>query len=144
MRLAVERKVSAELVINGEVVDCIDTITMVGLDSVASCLGAPFSFDLAWMPFIAVGQGENGPSTEDRTLETEKWRKRGTVTVLRNAYIVQATFGINEPTDAYILREVGMFDRIVNGKMAARWVTTQDYNIAADDEVIVICTIYIA
>lgn len=144
MRLAVEREISTALVINGEVVEYIDTITMVGLESIASCLGAPFSFDLAWMPFIAVGQGENGPSTEDRTLETEKYRKRGAVTVLRNAYIVQATFGVNEPTEAYILREAGILDKIVNGKMAARWVTTQDYNIAVDDTVEITCTIYIA
>lgn len=144
MRLAVEREVATKLVINGEVVEYMDTVTMVGLESVASCLGAPFSFDLAWMSFIALGQGENVPSTEDRTLENEKWRKRGAVSVLRNAYIVTATFGANEPTAAYILREVGILDKIVNGKMAARWVTTQDYNIAADDEVIVTCTIYVA
>lgn len=143
MRLAVEREVSTKLAINGVVVDYIDTVTMVGLDSVASCLGAPFSFDLAWMPFIAVGQGENGPSTEDRTLETEKWRKRGIVTALRNAYIVTAIFGVDEPTDDYILREVGVFDKIANGKMAARWVTTQDYNIAVTDTVEITCTIYI-
>lgn len=144
MRLAVEREVATKLVINGVEVEFLDTVTMVGLESIASCLGAPFSFDLAWMPFIALGQGENAPSTEDRTLETEKWRKRGTVTVLRNAYIVRTLFGINEPTDAYILREVGILNKIVNGQMAARWVTTQDYNIAVNDRVDVTCTIYVA
>lgn len=143
MRLSSNTPVSTKLEINGVEVGFIDTVTMRGLETVASVLGAPFTLDKAWMPFIALGQGETSPSTEDRSLENEKWRKEGAVTVTRNAYIVEATFGVDEPTSAYILREAGLLDERYGGVLGARWVTTEDINVAVDDTVRVVCTIYV-
>ena len=143
MRFETEYKVVAELRVNGVSIGYIDTVTMVGLETIASCMESPFSFPLEWMPFIGVGYGLTEPSTEDKNLEYEIYRKRGDVSSSLNSYTVHALFGESEPPDAYILREVGIFDKLAGGRMAARWVTDADYAIAADDLVDVTCTIYI-
>jgi len=143
MKFDTEYKVATKLIINGIEVDFIDTISMVGLETVASCMGSPFSFPLEWMPFIGVGYGVTEPSTEDKHLEYPIYRKRGSVSVSGTAYTVHALFDENEPPDAYILREVGIFDKLPGGRMGARWVTLEDYSIAAIDLVNVTCTIYI-
>ena len=71
-----------------------------------SCLGSPFNYTKAWMPYVAIGQGENAPSTENLHLETEKYRIEAAVTYNLNWYLDAAVFEIDT---AFILREVGMF-----------------------------------
>ena len=135
-------RVAGKLVIDG-ITDITyeSAITMVGLETIASCLGSPFNFNIPWMPFIGVGQGENAPSTEDRHLETEKYRKRGVVTTSGTIYKVFARFEEWQPQDDYILREVGIFDKVHGGRMAARFVL--DYDIDIDEEDILEVTVYI-
>ena len=135
-------RVAGKLVIDGVTDITYDSaVTMIGLQTVASCLGSPFNFDRPWMPFIGVGQGENAPSTEDKHLENEKYRKRGVVTATDKIYKVFARFEEWEPEDDYILREVGIFDKIAGGRMAARFVL--DYDIDIDEEDILEVTVYI-
>lgn len=144
MKLSITGAVASELLINGEPVSYVDIVTMRGLESLVSCLGSPFSFECAWMPFIGIGQGELGVSTEDKVLENEQFRKIGTVSSLGNSYIVHAIFGVDEPSEEYIFREVGIFNKLAGGVMGARWVLDDDYIIQADDEVDITCMIYIA
>ncbi len=142
MNLGSIKKASGEIRINGEVVEAIDIITMVGLETIASCLGSPFNFSKAWMPYIAIGQGAVAPSTEDKCLENEKYRMEATVTYTVVAYIARAVF--NNVVTAFVLREVALLDKAAGGRMAARWSLAADVDVAAGDNVDLTCTIYIA
>lgn len=142
MNLASIQKVSGLLEINGEIIEAIDTVTMVGLETVASCLGSPFNFTKAWMPYIAMGQGETEPSTEDKYLENEKYRAEATVTYNVTSYIANVLF--DDITTAFILREVAMLNKSAGGRMAAIWALASELNIAVGDNVDITCTIYIA
>lgn len=144
MKLSASDSIIGGLCINGESVSYLDIVTMRGLESLVSCLGSPFSFKRSWMPFIAVGQGELGISTEDKVLENEQFRKLSAISTYRNSYIVQTVFGVDEPSVEYILREVGIFNQLAGGIMGARWVLDNDYIIQASDEVNITCTIYVA
>lgn len=141
MNLASVIKVSSRLEINGEVIEAIDTISMVGLETVASCLGSPFSFTKAWMPYIAMGQGAKEPSTENEYLENEKYRMEATITYDPISYIARAVF--NNVATAFILREVCLLDKSAGGRMAARWSLAADLSVAAGENVDITCTIYI-
>lgn len=116
-------------------------VTMIGLETVASCLGSPFNFDIPWMPFVGIGRGQKPVSTEDRHLDIDIHRKLGAVTATEYIYKVFAKFEVGEPEEAYILREVGIFDDIVGGRMAARFLLDYDIEVAADD--IVEITVFI-
>lgn len=140
MKLVHEVVIQSELVINGVVMNAIDTVTMRGLETMASCLGSPFNYTKAWMPYVGLGQGENAPSTENLHLETEKYRIEAAVTYNLNWYLAAAVFEIDT---AFILREVGMFDALQGGNMAARWLLADDINVAVDDIVDVTCRLYI-
>lgn len=142
MNLASIQKVSGLLEINGEVIEAIDTVTMVGLETVASCLGSPFNFTKAWMPYIAMGQGETEPSTEDKYLENEKYRMEATVTYNVTSYIANVLFV--DMATAFILREVAMLNKSAGGRMAAIWALASELSIAVEDSVDITCTIYIA
>lgn len=140
MNLSVERIIKTQLQINGQVVTAQDQVTMVGLESVASCLGSPFSFPYPWMPFIGLGQGELGVSSEDICLQREIWRKYGDVYSVGSSYRVHARFlqADDEPGRDYILREVGIFDELVGSKMAVRWLLDEDiYVYDTDDETLI-------
>lgn len=143
MQLVSSRPVKTVLEINGEEVDAIDTVTMFGLETIASCLGSPFNFVKAWMPYIAMGRGATEPSTEDKFLEYEMYREEGIVTVNTpgTAYRVQNTF--KDITADFYLREVGMIEKSAGGRMAARWSLVQDLLIEIGDWVDITCWIYI-
>jgi len=140
MKLRSEIKVGADLFVDGNSVDFVDTITMRGLETIASCLGSPFSFN-DWMPFIAIGDGEVAPSTEDEALQNELYRKRGSVTNDANSVTIEATFGATEPASAFTLREIGLLDRISGGDLAARW-SVDDTDIEAGGSVVITCIVY--
>jgi len=142
MNFVAEKKVTGEISVNGEVVGFIDTVTMFGLETVASCLGSPFNFVKSWMPYIAMGQGATFPSTEDEHLENEKYRMEATVTSDGVGYIANAIF--NAVATSFILREVSLLDKSAGGRMAARWSLDADVSVAAGDNVDITCTIYIA
>ena len=130
MKFKVDLKMQTAVMINGKVVTAQDQVTMVGLESVASCLGSPHTFPHPWMPFIGLGQGEVGVSSEDTHLEREIFRKYGDVWADGLSYRVRAVF-MNTPEELepgrdYILREVGIFDELVGGKMAVRWLLDED------------------
>lgn len=141
MKLTSDCSIAAELQINGVVVSAVDVVTMMGLETAASCLGSPFNFTKAWMPYIALGQGEASPSTEDKFLETEKYRQEGDVSNSGIKYVVHTIF--SGFTTAWIMREVGMLDKLVGGRLGVRWQLAVDYAIAVGDLVDVTCTIYI-
>ena len=129
-----------EVVISG-VTGYDKVVTGAGLESMVSCLAAPFNYDNAWMPFIAIGDGEVAVGSEDEQLSNELWRKKGTVTKEGDdeRYTVLATFGEGEPSGACVIREVGIFDRIAGGVMAARWVLDEDVAKSATQEVEIRC-----
>lgn len=142
MQFATNRRVSGLLVINGQEIEAVDTITMVGLETIPSCLGSPFNFTKAWMPYIAMGQGATEPSTENKYLENEKYRMEATISyVAPNAYVANAVF--NAVAVAFILREVCILDKSAGGRMAARWSLVNDLSVSAGHNVDVTCTIYI-
>jgi len=122
------------LQINGEDWDCIDQITGDGLDTIATKLGSNTSEE-SWMPFIAFGDGLPLPSSEDKVLASEIYRKRGVVTIIKNTYFVEATFGKDEPTTDCWIREVGIFDAVSGGKMGARWLLVDEVWKAYNEEV---------
>lgn len=141
MRLTAVKKVSTILKINDVAVEAVDIMTMRGLETIASCLGSPDDFTLSWMSYIALGQGEKSPSTEDMYLENEKYRRLATVSYVRNVYVAQTVFP--NFAAAFILREVGLLDKDEGGNLGARWSLAADLNIAAIDSVNVSCIIYI-
>lgn len=140
MKFKVDLTLYTELYINGRNVAAQDQVTMVGLESVASCLGSPHTFPWPWMPFIGLGQGEVGVSSEDTHLEREIYRKYGSVWAYSASYRVRAVFMQSdlEPGYDYILREVGIFDELAGGKMAVRWLLDEDVYVydTEDDEYI--------
>lgn len=145
--VAATRRVAGLLFVDGILTDTEITyesaITMIGLETVASCLGAPFNFKFPWMPFIGMGQGEKPVSTEDKYLETEIFRKQGVVTATETIYQVFAKFTDAELENPFILREVGIFDKIVGGRMAARFQLDYDIIVAQGDEVEITVYIYV-
>ena len=143
MKLDADYKVRGTLEINGAAVGAIDQMTMDGIESMASYLGSPYTNKRAWMQFIGVGSDAVLPSTEDEHLYREIYRKLGTPSSSQDAYIVHARFNSNEPGAFYILRDVGIFNRIAGGLMAARWVTDDDHYINIGDEVDITCKIWI-
>jgi hypothetical protein len=143
--IEVERyAVAGDLKINGIVVPALDTVTMRGLESIASCMGAPHSMSTVWMPYIAIGQGEVGPSTEDHYLENELIRKAASTGWLRNIYYADVTFAADEPASDCIVREVGLLSALKGGILAARWVLTADIIKETVDTVIVHCEVIIS
>jgi hypothetical protein len=140
MKLDTISEIVTELAINGIVVDAIDVVTMRGLETLASCLGSPFNFTKAWMPYIAIGSGLTEPSTENEYLEAELYRSEASISYNKNAYIATVTF---DESAAYVLREAGLLNAAQGGVLAARWVTAVDYNIEIADTVSITCTIYI-
>lgn len=143
--IEVERyAVAGDLRINGEVVTALDTVTMRGLESIASCMGAPHSMSAVWMPYIAIGQGEVGPSTEDYYLENELIRKAASTGWVRNTYYADVTFGADEPASDCIVREVGLLSALTGGILAARWVLDADIIKETVDIIIVHCEVIIS
>jgi hypothetical protein len=120
------------LELNQEEWDVVDQITNKGLNALASKLGSNTTEE-SWMSFIAIGNGLSVPSTEDETLVSEIFRKRGTVTIIDNTYFVEAEFGRDEPTQDMILREVGIFDAISGGNLGARWLLVDEVLKEYDD-----------
>lgn len=141
MKFAVEKLLACELEINGEKITAVDVITMRGLETAASCLGTPTDFTKAWMPYVALGQGEKAPSTEDMYLENEKHRKEGVVSQTSTKYTVVTTF--QDFTESFILREVGLLNAVRGGVLGARWLLAEDIIINIGDVVNIICKIYI-
>ena len=113
------------LQINGEDWEVIDQVTGIGLETMATKLGSNTTEE-SWMPFLAIGDGVTLPSSEDTTLESEVFRKRGTVTVIKNTYFIEADFAVDEPTDDTYVREVGIFDAVSGGNMGARWTLVDE------------------
>lgn len=136
--------VAGDLTINGQVIPALDTVTMRGLESIASCIGAPHSMSTVWMPYVAIGQGEVGPSTEDFYLENEITRKLAVVNWTRNIYYADVTFGPNEPASDCIVREVGLLSAAQGGILAARWVLEVDIVKETVDTIIVRCEVIIS
>lgn len=131
------------LEINGVTIEAEDIITMRGLETLASCLGSPDDAKfttMSWLSYIALGQGDKSPSTEDRYLENELYRRVTDVSYIENRYISNTVFP--NFAAAFILREVGMLDASAGGNLGARWSLTNDLNVAAADSVDVTCTIY--
>jgi hypothetical protein len=130
MKFKLDLKIQTAVEINGKRVNAIDQVTMVGLESVASCLGSPHTFPWPWMPFIGLGQGKTPVSSEDTHLDREIFRKYGDVFASGLSYRVRAVFTntpeVLEPGEDYILREVGIFDELAGGKMAVRWLLEDD------------------
>lgn len=141
MRLTAVKQASIELFINGVSQGFEDILTMDGLESIASFIGTPHGHSTAWMPYIALGSGDTGPSTESEHLETEQLRQVAVATSDGITYQVQTTFAI---AAAFILREVGILSKAAGGQLAAHWALTSDIVLAIGDSVIVICKIYIA
>jgi len=137
-----DNRIAGRLTLNGADLTYQSAVTMIGLERFASYLAAPFSSPLPFMPFIALGQGETAPSTEDRSLETEKYRKLGVAAVDGAAYTITAIFDTWEPTDAYILREVGLLNELHGGDLFVRFLLDDDVAIAADDILELIIYIY--
>ena len=137
-----DNRIAGRLTLNGDDITYQSAVTMIGLERFASYLAAPFSSPLPFMPFIAVGQGETGPSTENRSLETEKYRKLGSAAANGAAYTISATFDIWEPADAYILREVGLLNELHGGDLFVRFLLDDDVAIAAGDTLEIIIYIY--
>ena len=136
--------ISSAIEINGEAVGFVDEVTIRGLETLASCLASPFAMTQpSWMTYISIGAGENAPSSEDLHLDVESHRKAGSVSRVGNAYIVQATFGIDEPSGSTIIREVGIQNELQGGDMGARWVLDSDYYKGSEAEVIVQCIIWV-
>ncbi len=123
-----------KLQINDEDWEVIDQMTGDGLETIATKLGSNTSEE-SWMPFIAIGDGLTLPSSEDTSLVSELHRKRGTVTIIKNTYFVEADFGKDEPTDDIWIREVGIFDAITGGKMGARWLLVDEVLKEYDDNI---------
>jgi len=141
MRLAAVKEITTILEVNGAEIDAIDIITMRGLETIASCLGSPDNFTLSWMTYIALGQGEKSPSTEDMYLENELYRRLATVSYSENVVTVRTVFP--SFSSAFILREVGILDKLTGGNLGARWSLTSDLDIAATDSADIKCMIYI-
>ena len=141
MQLSGVKKISTILEINGSTIEAVDIVTMRGLETIASCLGSASEFDLSWMPYLALGQGEKSPSTEDRYLENELYRQQATITNSENVYTARTVF--TNFTAAFILREVGLLDESQGGVLGARWSLTNDLNVAMADSVDLSCMIYI-
>jgi hypothetical protein len=137
-----DNRVAGRLTLNGADILYQSQVTMVGLEKFASYLAAPFSSPLPFMPFVSVGQGETAPSTEDITIETEKYRKLGSASVIGKAYVVSAIFDTWEPGDAYILREVGLLNELHGGDLFVRFLLDEDIDIAAVDILEIIIYIY--
>ena len=133
--------IDTELRVNGELVDYIDTLTMRGLETIASCLGSPFNFDRTWMPYIAIGDGDIDPGTEDRVLENELFRELCSVSRFDNELTMSTSFGEDEPTGACTVREVGLINDIGGGDLGARWSLVSDLSKAAIDILEVSCKI---
>ena len=136
-----DNRIAGRMVIGGADITYQSAITMIGIERVASYLAAPFSSRLPFMPFIGVGQGETPPSTENRHLETEKYRKLGIAEVVDKVYKVFAKFESWQPDTEYILREVGMFNATHGGDMFVRFLLDDDIIILTDD--VLEITIYI-
>ncbi len=136
-----DNRIAGRLTLNGADLTYQSAVTMIGLERFASYLAAPFSSPRPFMPFIALGQGEVAPSTEDRSLETEKYRKLGVAAQNGAAYTITATFDTWEPSDAYILREVGLLNELHGGDLFVRFLLDDDVDIAAED--ILQITVYI-
>lgn len=143
MRLETEVRLRTKLEINGRQISAVDTVTMKGLETAASHLGYPPSFDDPWLPFMAIGSGANSPSSEDLALEAELFRKRGTVTVGTVTYEVRASFALNEPAGLCIVREVGLLHNWAGGVLGVRWVIDTDINKQPADTINIICLIYL-
>ena len=137
MKFKLDLLMQSAVTINGKVVTASDQVTMVGLESVASCLGSPHTFPQPWMPFIGLGQGETPVSSEDMHLDREIFRKYGDVFASGSSYRVRALFMNDadniEPGEDYILREVGIFDRLSGGKMAVRWLLDEDIYVWTEE-----------
>jgi len=143
--ISVERyAVAGDIHINGVAIPALDTVTMRGLESIASCMGAPHSMSAVWMPYVAIGQGELGPSTEDSCLETELFRKVAVTGWVRNVYYADVTFGPDEPASDCIVREVGLLGAAEGGIMAARWVLTVDITKETVDTIVVHCEVILS
>ena len=130
----------AEIIVNEVTVDAIDLVTDKGVQTAASMLGSPYNSQ-AWMPFIAIGAGLVAPSSVDESLESELYRKEGTVTVIANTYFVEATFGIDEPIGGCTFREVGIFNALSGGDMGARWLLVADVEKSEEDYIVIRCAI---
>lgn len=128
-----DNRIAGRLTLNGADLTYQSAVTMIGLERFASYLAAPFSSPLSFMPFIALGQGETAPSTENRSLETEKYRKLGVTALNGKAYTIAATFDTWEPSDAYILREVGLLNELHGGDLFVRFLLDDDVAVAAED-----------
>lgn len=136
--------ISTLLEINGIPVEYEDEVTMRGLETIASCLAAPFSMiEDSWMSYIAIGSGEDAPSSDDEYLIVESYRKKGSISTDGNRYILQATFGSGEPSGSTIIREIGLLNAIKGGTLGARWLLADDVVKGAEAEVTVICTIVV-
>lgn len=136
-------RIATVLLIGGVEATYQSAITMQGLEMLASYLAAPYSYTLPFAPFIGIGQGENGPSTEQRQLETEKWRKIAIVEDGSIRYGLYARFEPHQPEEDYILREVGVFDQLAGGHMIVRFVLDVDVELNAEDELEVMVYFYI-
>lgn len=129
-----------KLFVNDIEMDAIDLVTDRGVRTAASHLGTSANSD-SWMPFIAFGSGVTTPASTDESLETEVYRKRGVVTVENNTVFVEATFGIDEPSDDAIVREIGLFNAISGGDLGARWLLLSDVIKLYDEYVNIRCAI---
>lgn len=127
-------RIATVLQVGGIEVSYQSAMTMQGLEMIASYLAAPYSHTLPFAPFIAIGQSENATSTERRQLERELFRKFAVSEDGGVRYGLSVRFFAHEPSDAYILREVGVFDQLAGGHMIVRFVLDTDINVAVLDE----------
>ena len=130
-----------ELFINDEEWSAIDQVMDVGVRRAASILADPTSFDKPLAGYIAIGSGTTEPSSGDEAMEVEEFRKVATVTCVENTYIVQAEFGIDEPTDSVWIREVGILSELSGGVLVARWSLVDEIYKENEDNITIRCII---
>jgi len=111
---------------------------------VSAVLADPSVESLPWMPYIAIGSGDAADSELSDALETELYRKLGTVFVKSNTYFITATFGQGEPdTDDLEIKEIGIFSAASNGTMGARWVLATAVDKDNIDVIVIECAVTI-
>lgn len=132
----IQVRISTDVIIDGQSVGFVDTVTMRGLEMASSVLAAPWAFHKGWMPYIAIGSGLTLPTTEDNQLDNELWRKLSTVTKSGSTVIMTATFDNNEPSATATIREVGLLNALLGGVLGVRWVLEEDVSKSGNLEVI--------
>jgi hypothetical protein len=134
-----EVKAQLQVFIDDELWDVVDIVTSSGLSLVASFLSSENKD--SWLPFIAIGDGVVTPSSEDKQLASELFRKRGTVTAIENTYFVEADFAVDEPEGDVWIREIGLFNALSGGTLGARWLLVDEILKDYDDSVNIRCAI---